>query len=144
MELRNNANLSITTTEDENSIDIRWASIAQLLLFSLPPMLKKVIGWKGFTCHVGCQEVSRCHTRSKSEESIMHRWQNIQVRESTFPFKSRADITRTRIPLAPQKRLKDNFRRERKSPIDFHCDLWESSHSRLDNWLEKNEICFFF
>ena len=38
-------------------------------------------GWKRLSCHTGHQEVSRCHTRGESEESIAHSWWNIQVRD---------------------------------------------------------------
>ena len=34
--------------------------------------------WLG--CHADCQEVSKCHIRGESEESNVHRWLRMQVR----------------------------------------------------------------
>ena len=47
---------------------------------------------KRLGCHAGHQEVSRCHTRGESEESIVHRWWSMQVRESTLALKPRVDV----------------------------------------------------
>ena len=40
------------------------------------------IKWPG--CHAGHQEFSRCHTRSESEEFIVHSWQSMQVSDPSW------------------------------------------------------------
>ena len=71
-----------------------------------------------FSCHASCQEVSRCHTRGESEESIAHRQWNMQARDSSWPWNPRADVTRCpkqgyewphKKDLCPQKLFKKKF-----------------------------------
>ena len=50
---------------------------------------------KQFDCHAGCQEVSRCCTTDESLESIVHKWQSTQVRESTLALRPRGRATRS-------------------------------------------------
>ena len=45
---------------------------------------------KRLSRHAGLQEVSRCHTRGESEESVPRRLQILQVSESTLALKPRA------------------------------------------------------
>ena len=47
------------------------------------------------------QEVSRCRTRGKSDKSIAHRWQNIQVRHQLCLCHQESS---TGVSVAPQKR----------------------------------------
>ena len=47
------------------------------------------ITWrKQFSCHAGCQEVSRCHTRGESEDSVAHRRRSTQTRGSKPGFET--------------------------------------------------------
>ena len=57
--------------------------------------------------HAGCQEVSRCHTRGESDESIAHWWQSMRVRGFTLTLKPRADAweVQTDSSMAIQKGL---------------------------------------
>ena len=49
---------------------------------------------KWLSCHAGCQEIGRCHTRGDSEESVVCKGWSMQVRESTLALKPRVDVTR--------------------------------------------------
>ena len=47
------------------------------------------ITWrKQFSCNAGCQEVSRCHTRGESEDSVAHRRRSTQTRGSKPGFET--------------------------------------------------------
>ena len=39
----------------------------------------KVHGWEWLGCHAGHQEISRCHTRGESDESIVCRWWSEEI-----------------------------------------------------------------
>ena len=60
-----------------------------------PPML--VGKYVDETAHLLCwpPRGQECCTRSKSGESVAHKWQHMQMRESTLPLKPRADVTRS-------------------------------------------------
>ena len=56
----------------------------------------------GQPCHIHAYTVytsiggkGRCRTRGESEESVVHRWGSMQVRESTLALKPRADVARS-------------------------------------------------
>ena len=59
------------------------------------------------------QEVSRCHTRGESQESIARRQPSTQARGSTLALKSRVHVTRSPKSVAPQKELmsSEHFKR---------------------------------
>ena len=61
-----------------------------------------VWGVKWLGCHAGHQEVSRCHTRSESEESMQ------QSRQLTDPQGRHHQKSKPGISLAPQKGLVSN------------------------------------
>ena len=54
-------------------------------------MFSLIIGTRSVRCFNKDQEVSRCRTRSKSEESTARERQSMEVRESTLALKPRAD-----------------------------------------------------
>ena len=63
---------------------------------------------KWLSCHAGYQEVSRCHTKAVSEDSVANRWQSTQGRESTMCLKIRGDVTRSPSSSISGPRKKDS------------------------------------
>ena len=57
----------------------------------------QVRGSEWVSCHDGQQEVSRCHTRGESEDSVVCRWRSVKARRSTLALKPRVDVTRSPI-----------------------------------------------
>ena len=60
-----------------------------------PYQCLQACGLKCLSHHAGCQVVSRYHTTGEFEESIAHRWWNIQARGSTLALKPKVDMTRS-------------------------------------------------
>ena len=58
---------------------------------------------KRLGCHVGRQEVSRCHTKSESEEFLAFRWWSTQMKDP--PWLWRQQKSKTGVSVAPQKGL---------------------------------------
>ena len=61
-------------------------------------------------CHVGCQEVSRCHTKGESGECIACRWQSMQRIHPGFETQGRRhQKVKTGVSVTPQKGLLSNL-----------------------------------
>ena len=93
-----------------NSVQCSWGGLAQSveclsyhMLWGSGPLdpglkphqcLYATMQMKQLSCHAGYQEVSRCHTRGESEESIVYRQWSMQARESTLTLKPSSDPIR--------------------------------------------------